>query len=111
MQRSEAAWKAAYEVVQQEMRAGRPYVPYAHRPDDLPQAKIPAFPGAEGGGMYAFGGRGGKVYTVTNLNDRVTGSPARLPPSWLRPSYRRHAAAAAGRHATSRASDAIPPRP
>lgn len=72
--RSDEAWEKALPVVEKEAREGKPYIPWAFRPDDLPQAKIPSFPGAEGGGMYSFGGRGGKVYTVTSLADRGPGT-------------------------------------
>jgi len=71
---SDSAWKVAWPIIQQDAKNGKPYIPFAAKPDDLPQSDIPAFPGAEGGGKYSFGGRGGRVIVVTNLNDDGPGS-------------------------------------
>lgn len=72
--RSDEAWQRALPVIEAWAKKGKPYIPGAAKPEHLPQAGIPAFPGAEGGGMYSFGGRGGRVYVVTNLNDSGPGS-------------------------------------
>lgn len=71
---SDSAWKLALPIILQEAKNGRPFIPWAERPTDLPQADIPAFPGAEGGGMYTFGGRGGKVIVVNSLADSGPGT-------------------------------------
>ena len=72
--RSDEAFERALPVIRAWEAKGKPYLPGAAEPKDLPQAKIPAFPGAWGGGMYSFGGRGGKVLVVNNLNDSGPGS-------------------------------------
>ena len=72
--RSDEIFARQLPEIEEWAKRGKPYVPSAEKPEDLPQAKIPAFPGAQGGGMYSFGGRGGRVLVVTNLNDDGPGS-------------------------------------
>lgn len=73
-EQSDAAWEKALPVIREWESKGKPYIPWSKHPEDLPQAPLPAFPGAQGGGMYSFGGRGGRVFVVRNLNDRGEGS-------------------------------------
>ncbi len=71
---SDVAWLKAVPIMEKEAKEGKPYIPFAGRPTDLPQSEIIAFPGAEGGGAHSFGGRGGKVIVVTSLADNGPGS-------------------------------------
>ncbi|MCW3092024.1 MAG: polysaccharide lyase [Ferruginibacter sp.] len=71
---SDEAWAKALPIMEADAKQGKFFIPWAQKPADLPQAKIPAFPGAEGGGAYSFGGRGGKVFVVTSLDDRGPGT-------------------------------------
>jgi hypothetical protein len=68
------AWEKARPELERWAKKGKPFLPGASKPGDLPQADIPAFPGAWGGGMYSFGGRGGKVFVVTSLEDAGPGT-------------------------------------
>ncbi len=67
-------WNKNYHIIKEEARDGRPYKPWAAYPDELIKADIPAFPGAEGGGAYTPGGRGGKIFVVTSLEDSGKGT-------------------------------------
>lgn len=71
---SDIAWNKAYPIIKQEAQQGKPYIPWAARPIDLPQSPLLAFPGAEGGGAHTFGGRGGRTIVVTSLADRGPGT-------------------------------------
>jgi hypothetical protein len=72
--RSEQQFLKVKAVVDEEAKHGKPYIPWAAKPADLPQAALAAFPGAEGGGAFSFGGRGGKIYVVTSLADAGKGT-------------------------------------
>ncbi|WP_370479494.1 pectate lyase family protein [Tamlana flava] len=67
-------WDDNYQIIKEEAKQGRPYVPWASYPADLIKAEIPAFPGAEGGGAFTPGGRGGKIFVVTSLADSGEGT-------------------------------------
>ena len=67
-------WSDNASVIKEETKAGRPYLPWASYPKDFVLAAIPAFPGAEGGGAFTQGGRGGKVFVVTSLEDSGKGT-------------------------------------
>ena len=72
--KSDEAWAKALPIVMDQSVKGRPYKPWASNPEDLIKSDIPAFPGAEGGGAYTPGGRGGKVIVVNSLEDRGPGT-------------------------------------
>jgi hypothetical protein len=55
-------------------KQGKPFIPHAVLPSDLPQAPVLAFPEAEGAGAHSFGGRGGRIWVITTLADRGPGS-------------------------------------
>ncbi|MGS2760906.1 polysaccharide lyase [Sinomicrobium sp. M5D2P9] len=71
---SEKWEKEVFPVIKKERKEGRPYVVWGSYPGDFIKADIPAFPGAEGGGAFTPGGRKGKVYVITSLEDSGPGT-------------------------------------
>nr|WP_288834240.1 thrombospondin type 3 repeat-containing protein [uncultured Flavobacterium sp.] len=67
-------WADNADVIKKETLQGRPYLPWASYPKDFVHASIPAFPGAEGGGAFTPGGRGGKLFVVNSLEDSGVGT-------------------------------------
>lgn len=67
-------WVNNYHIIKEEAKNGRPYAPWASYPKDLIKAEIPAFPGAQGGGAFTPGGRGGKIFVITSLEDSGKGT-------------------------------------
>ena len=53
---------------------GRPYKPWASKPEDLVKSNIPAFPVRKAEACILPGGRGGKVIVVTSLEDSGPGT-------------------------------------
>ena len=72
--RSDVAWEKLLPTIEADNKKGKPFIPWADKPGDLPQATMKAFPTAEGGGAYTPGGRGGKVYVIRTLADSGPGS-------------------------------------
>lgn len=72
--RLQKIWEDNYDIILNDAKNGRPYIPWAAYPGDLIKAEIPAFPGAEGGAAYTPGGRGGKIFVVTSLEDSGKGT-------------------------------------
>lgn len=71
---SDVQFEKVKPILERDAKNGKPFIPWAAKPSDLPQSKLLAFPGAEGGGAYSFGGRGGKVYVVTSIADAGPGT-------------------------------------
>src|SRR6185437_16607717 len=69
-QHEDEVWSRVAPQLAEWDKKGKPYIPWAAKPDDLPQAKVPAFPGAEGAGKFSFGGRGGTASVVRRLEGR-----------------------------------------
>ncbi|WP_316818085.1 polysaccharide lyase [Pedobacter nyackensis] len=72
--KSDLQFEKVKPIIDRDAKNGKPFIPWAAKPSDLPQAKLLAFPGAEGGGAYSFGGRGGRVFVVTTIADEGPGS-------------------------------------